>query len=73
MESAYHMGRGALQLPTQIAVDTVRVLADGALNGVSSARAALTPAKSPEARGSVDELRNTAPTPGTVRTCLLSG
>ncbi len=63
MESAYHMGRGALQLPTQIAVDTVRVLADGALNGVSSARAALTPAKPPEARGSVDELRNTAPTP----------
>ncbi|MEQ4501037.1 MAG: restriction endonuclease, partial [Pseudomonas sp.] len=63
MESAYHMGRGALQLPTQMAVDTVRVLADGALNGVSSARAALTPAKPPEARGSADELRNTAPTP----------
>ncbi|KTB75386.1 MULTISPECIES: hypothetical protein [Pseudomonas] len=62
MENAYHMGRGALQLPTQMAVDTVRVLADGVLNGVSSARAALTPAKPPEARGSVDEPRNAAPT-----------
>ncbi|KPZ29607.1 Effector protein hopM1 [Pseudomonas coronafaciens pv. zizaniae] len=49
LENAYHMGRGTLQLPTQMAVDTVRVVEEGVLNGVSSARAALTPAKPPSA------------------------
>ncbi|RMR12787.1 hypothetical protein ALP90_200203 [Pseudomonas amygdali pv. ulmi] len=33
-ENAYHMGRGALQLPTQMAVDTVRVVDEGVLNAV---------------------------------------
>ncbi|WP_122761575.1 type III secretion system effector HopM1 [Pseudomonas viridiflava] len=40
-ENAYHMGRGALQLPTQMAVDTVRVVDEGVLNAVASAREAL--------------------------------
>lgn len=38
VESAYHMGRGALQLPTQMAVDTVRVVEEGVLNAPSAVR-----------------------------------
>ncbi|MCF5630038.1 restriction endonuclease [Pseudomonas syringae] len=48
LESAYHMGRGALQLPTQVVVDTVRVAEDGVSNGVSSLRNALRSEKTPE-------------------------
>lgn len=38
VESAYHMGRGALQLPTQLVVDTLRGVEDGVSKGVSALR-----------------------------------
>ncbi|CAM3057291.1 restriction endonuclease [Pseudomonas floridensis] len=37
-ENAYHMARGALQLPSQVAVDLLRAVEDGALSGLSSLR-----------------------------------
>ncbi|KPW55074.1 Effector protein hopM1 [Pseudomonas caricapapayae] len=68
LESAYHVARGALQLPTQMAVDTVRVVEEGVLNGVSSARAALAPAKPSEASRPVEEtVAEAYPPPPTVQ------
>ncbi|MGN2435391.1 restriction endonuclease [Pseudomonas syringae] len=40
-ESAYHMGRGALQLPTQLAVDIVNGAESGALKAASAVRNAV--------------------------------
>ncbi|WP_231652495.1 restriction endonuclease [Pseudomonas californiensis] len=37
-ENAYHVARGALQLPSQVAVDMLRTVEDGALSGLSSLR-----------------------------------
>lgn len=54
-ENAYHMGRGALQLPTQMAVDTVRVVEEGVLNAVASAREALKPAKEDDQLRALEE------------------
>ncbi|RMU44780.1 hypothetical protein ALP29_200552 [Pseudomonas syringae pv. avii] len=50
------MGRGALQLPTQMAVDTVRVVDEGVLNAVASAREALKqPTKDDDALRALEE------------------
>ncbi|WP_440062515.1 type III secretion system effector HopM1 [Pseudomonas syringae] len=55
-ENAYHMGRGALQLPTQMAVDTVRVVDEGVLSAVASAREALKqPTKDDDALRALEE------------------
>jgi len=55
LEDAYHIGRGALQLPTQLVVDLARAAEGSVKTGLSSLSNALKPDSLPQTTGAPDD------------------